>query len=191
MTTNAIKAAEDRRSAADEKKAEATERQAAINEIDATFREEVKAAADKRAAAMAELPGESTNMAETAWNETKSEEDPLYADLAMDFRAKVDVAFDAIKTTGNADIAGLEDFEARVKELLAEEKEATEGETKTKAATGSSSAKSGKLPDDFPHRQALADAGYDTYAKVRGLKGDYSEVGGVGEARGKEIDAAL
>jgi hypothetical protein len=45
----------------------------------------------------------------------------------------------------------------------------------------------GKLPDDFPHRQELVDAGYDTYGKVRNLvsKGDdwYKEVPGIGEKK--------
>lgn len=186
--TTATKSAEEARSAADREMEEARERQARINEIDATFREEVKAAADRRAKALADLPGYSTNFAETAWNETKAEDDPLYADVSPDFRRKLDTAVDSIRNTGSADIVGLEAFEARVKELIAEEKEEKEP---TAVATKSTSEKSGKLPEDFPHRAELEAAGITTYAQARKLNGDYSSVPGVGTAKGKEIDAAL
>lgn len=193
MTTTATKSAEDRRTKADEAAEAARERQAKIAEIDTTFKDAVKAAADERAEALAELNEDfpSTNIAEQAWNETKAEADPLYADVAADFRQKLDVTVDTIKGTGNADEVGLEDFEARVKELLAEEDPNAETATKGKGALTTTNAKSGKLPDDFPHRQALADAGYDTYSKVRGLKGDYTNISGIGEAKSKDIDEAL
>lgn len=51
--------------------------------------------------------------------------------------------------------------------------------------------KQGSLPEDFPSHAALAVADVNTYAQVRNLKGDYSEIAGIGAARGAEIDAAL
>lgn len=51
--------------------------------------------------------------------------------------------------------------------------------------------KQGRLPEDFPSRAALAAADINTFAQVRNLKGDYSEIAGVGPARAAEIDAAL
>lgn len=168
-------------------------------EADAEFRETVQKAADKRAKRLAKLPA-GANVAEQAWNETKDELDPLYNAVTPDHKFKLDTAVDHIRRTGSADIAGLEAFEARVKELIADEEptaalqpasSAGKEEASQNAEDTTNTAKRGALPDDFPHRQALADAGYDTYGKLRGLKGDYSGVAGIGEARGKEIDAAL
>lgn len=51
--------------------------------------------------------------------------------------------------------------------------------------------KQGRLPEDFPSRAALAAADINTFAQVRNLKGDYSEIAGVGPARATEIDTAL
>jgi hypothetical protein len=98
---------------------EAAERQNAINEADAAFREDVAKAAEKRDKAIAKATkGMSTNVAEEAWNETKAEGDPEYRAVAADHRAKLDTVVEAIRTTGNADVVGLEAFEAKVVELL-------------------------------------------------------------------------
>lgn len=51
--------------------------------------------------------------------------------------------------------------------------------------------KQGRLPEDFPSRAALATANINTFAQVRNLKDDYSEIAGIGPARASEIDAAL
>ena len=93
------------------------------NAADAQFREDVAKAAEKRDKALAKLPG-SGNIAEEAWNSTKADEDPAYNAVAADHRAKLDTAVQTIRETGNADIVGLEAFEEKVKELLADEKEA-------------------------------------------------------------------
>lgn len=165
------------------------------SEADTEFREAVQKAAEKRAKRLEKLGG--TSIAEKAWNETKAEEDPPYAQVSGDFRQKLDAIVATIRETGNADVVGLEAFEERVKELVAEEGGPATGLDTTAGPKGeaeedtSAAAKRGKLPEDFPHRDALEAAGYDTYAKVRKLGGDYSEVEGIGEARGKEIDAAL
>lgn len=114
-TKNAAKHLKD----ADKAKEEAAKRVEAEQKIDAEFREAVAKATEKRDKALAKLsPG--SNIAETAWNETKAEEDPLYKDSTADHRRKLDTVVEAVKTTGNADVVGLEDFEARVIELLAE-----------------------------------------------------------------------
>lgn len=90
------------------------------NAADAQFREDVAKAVEKRDKALAKLPG-GGNVAETAWNETKADEDPAYNAVASDFRGKLDAAVRSITETKSAGIAGLEAFEARVKELLAKE----------------------------------------------------------------------
>lgn len=112
-----------KKSKADEAADEAAKRQAGITEADAAFREDVAKAADKRAKALAKLPGYSGNLAEEAWNETKAEGDPEYKDLATDFRQKLDTAVTAIEQTGNADIVGLEEFERVVVRLIAKRKD--------------------------------------------------------------------
>ncbi len=199
--TTATKKASDVRNAADDAKKKATERAEGLSKADAEFRDAVAKAAKKRADAIAKLPG-GGNIAETAWNETKADEDPEYNAVSSTFRAKLDDVVAAVRQTGNADVVGLEAFEARVVELLAEAGTPAgsgalvptdDGRDTTDAeeAADSTSTKRGKLPDDFPAKSHLEAAGYDTYAKVRGLKGDYSEVEGVGEVRGKEIDKAL
>lgn len=57
------------------------------------------------------------------------------------------------------------------------------------------SAKVGTLPDGFPHRKELEDAGYGTYAKARKLvargEGWYKEVPGIGEAKAADVEQAL
>ena len=52
-------------------------------------------------------------------------------------------------------------------------------------------AKQGKLPKSFPHQAELEEAGITTFAQVRALKGDFSEVHGIGPAKGQEITDAL
>lgn len=124
MAKDAIKAAD-----------EAAKTEQKRNEIDAEFREDVHKAAEKRDKALAKLPRAATaNIAETAWNDTKAEDDPDYANTAADHRRKLDTAVQAIRESGNADIAGLEAFEERVKELLAEEAEAEGTPSKVPAA---------------------------------------------------------
>lgn len=114
---------------------EAAKEEAKRTDIDATFREEVQKAADKRTKALAKLPSEKhRNIAETAWNETKAKEDPEYKDTAPDHRAKLDTVVQAIRESGNADVVGLEAFEEKVRELLAEEAEAAGTPSKTAAA---------------------------------------------------------
>lgn len=63
--------------------------------------------------------------------------------------------------------------------------------SKAKTAEAKGEEKKGRLPDDFPHYAALEAAGITSYGKLRDLKGDYSSIDGIGEARAKEIDEAL
>jgi hypothetical protein len=115
MTTAGAK----KKSAADKAAEEAAEQRAAINEADADFREAVAKATEKRDKAIEKATkGKSGNVAEIAWNETKSDDDPLYKDCAVDHRRKLDDIVTAVRQTGNADVVGLEDFEAKVVELL-------------------------------------------------------------------------
>lgn len=98
----------------------AAEDQAKRNQIEADFREDVAKAADKRAKALAKLDPASVNVAEQAWNDTKPEGEPDYNGITSTKKAQLDLVVDAVRTSGNADVVGLEDFEARVAELLVE-----------------------------------------------------------------------
>lgn len=53
--------------------------------------------------------------------------------------------------------------------------------------------KQGNLPDDFPGRAALADAGINTFAQVRKQRDGegLTAVAGIGEATARKIDEAL
>lgn len=113
---------------------EAAKEEAKRTEIDAAFRDDVRKATEKRDKALAKLPSSKHgNIAETAWNETKGEDDPPYNETAADHRAKLDTVVQAVRETGNADVVGLEAFEERVRELLAEEAEAAGTPSKTPA----------------------------------------------------------
>ena len=113
---------------------DAAKEEAKRSEIDAQFREDVRKAAEKRDKALAKLPAvKHGNIAETAWNDTKAKEDPIYADTAADHRRRLDTVVQAIRESGNADVVGLEAFEGRVKELLAEEAEPAGTPSKTAA----------------------------------------------------------
>lgn len=76
-------------------------------------------------------------------------------------------------------------------EFAAEEsgKQAAAQAATAKASSGEE--KKGRLPEDFPHYEQLKAAGITSYGKLRDLKGDYSSIEGIGEARAKEIDEAL
>lgn len=89
-------------------------------EIDAEFREDVRKAAEKRDKALSKLKT-GRNLAEIAWNKTKAEEDPAYNAVDSTFRERLNTVVQTIRETGNADVVGLEAFEAEVKELVAEE----------------------------------------------------------------------
>lgn len=120
--------------AADKAAEKAAETEQKRAEIDQQYRDDVAKAGEKRAKALAKLPAHRGNIAEVAWDETKREEDPLYNAVAPDHRAKLDTAVQTIRESGNADIVGLEAFEERVKELLAEEAEAEGTPSKVAAA---------------------------------------------------------
>lgn len=114
---------------------EAAKEEAKRTDIDAAFREDVRKAGEKRDKALAKLPSSKRgNIAETAWNDTKTDEDVPYNETAADFRARLDTVVQAVRETGNADVVGLEAFEERVKELLDEEKEAEGTPSKVAAA---------------------------------------------------------
>lgn len=140
---------------------EALERRTAIAEADQDFRDAVKKAAEARDKVLEKYP-DLGNVAEAAWNETKAEEGPLYKDVALTFRFKLDSTVDTIKQTGNADEIGLEEFEKRVVELLKERHlpvagviEKTEAEKKeAKVTTATPSLDRAK--EDDAKRQAKA-----------------------------------
>jgi hypothetical protein len=112
-----IKATAATKSKTDEAREYAEERRIAITEADTAFHADVAKAAEKRDKVYADYPDKS-NLAEMAWNATKTDDDPLYKDVVGDFRRKLDFAAETVRATGNADIAGLEAFEAEIKRLL-------------------------------------------------------------------------
>lgn len=77
-----------------------------------------------------------------------------------------------------------EDSAAQLIELGAAKKAGGRG------AASTASAKTGALPEDFPARDKLADAGIDTYAKVRAVE-DLTEIPGIGRATAEKITEAL
>lgn len=89
-------------------------------EADAEFREDVRKATEKRDKKLAKLTL-GVNIAEKAWNETKAEDDPPYNAISSDHRQRLDTVVQAVRETGNADVVGLEEFEARVLELVKEQ----------------------------------------------------------------------
>lgn len=89
-------------------------------EADAEFREDVRKATEKRDKKLAKLKT-GINIAEKAWNETKADDDPPYNAVSSDHKQKLDTIVQAVRETGNADVVGLEEFEARVKELVDEQ----------------------------------------------------------------------
>lgn len=58
----------------------------------------------------------------------------------------------------------------------------TDEETKTELK--------GPLPEDFPGRAALAEAGITSYGKLRRYKGELTEIDGIGAATAEKIKAA-
>lgn len=160
---------------------EAAKAAAERKQIEADLQEDVNTAVAKHDAALAELPGGS--VAERAWNATKADDDPVYREISSVKKQQLAEVEEAVRRTGNADVVGLEAYEAEVKRLLE-----AEGITPGRLVPGPVT---DTLPDDFPHVDLLRAGGITTRAQVRALNGDYSSVAGVGEARGKEIDAAL
>ena len=134
-SSEAVKDAKDARDEAIEKAQEATEAEQTRAQIDAKFREDIQKATEKRDKALAKLPNApGANLDEVAWNETKADDDPLYNALTPDHRQKLRVVSDAVRSTGNADVVGLEAYEARIVELLADEKAAAGTVTPVAAA---------------------------------------------------------
>lgn len=113
---------------------------AAIAESEAEFKATVEKAADKHQAVI-EKHSE-PNLAEAAWNATKSDEDPVYKGVSSEFRSKLDFAVESIQASGVASgIAGLEAFDAEVARLIAEQKKADEALVSTKKAEKSAKEK--------------------------------------------------
>lgn len=127
MTKTAAKSAKTPKADKDQELLDASaKRTAALAEADAKFTEAVaKAAADRKK--VYDAYPDSGNFAERSWNATKGDDDVPYDEVASTFRGKLDTAVDTIKATGNADIAGLEDFEAEVVRLLKEANEPVGG----------------------------------------------------------------
>jgi hypothetical protein len=74
-----------------------------------------------------------------------------------------------------------------------EEEKAATGESAgdgDDAETSAASSKRGKLPEDFPGRVALEEAGVTTYGQVRKVK-DLTELPGIGDATAAKIEEAL
>lgn len=124
MPKTAAKTAKTKKTRDEEILEYADKRRKAVADADAEFQDTVAKAADKRKKALDKFP-DTGNFAERAWNSTKADSDPVYDEVTPDFRRKLDTAVDAIRTTGSANIAGLEDFEVEVKKLLAAEPVAT------------------------------------------------------------------
>ena len=73
---------------------------------------------------------------------------------------------------------------------LLESGDAVKAGSSAASSTSSSSKKTGPLPEDFPGRTALEEAGIDTYAKVRAA-GDLTKIPGIGEATADKIAEAV
>lgn len=137
-SSDAVKEAKAARDEAVDNAQEAAEAEQTRAQIDADFRADVAKASEKRDKALAKLDkktgGTGGNIDEIAWNETKAEDDPVYNALAPDHRQKLRAVTDAVRSTGNADVVGLEAYEARIVELLADEKAAAGTPTAVAAA---------------------------------------------------------
>lgn len=113
---------------------------AAIAASEAKFQETVAKAADDHQAVVA--AHSELNLAEAAWNATKSDEGPVYKSVSSEFRSKLDFAVESIQASGIASgIAGLEAFDAEVFRLLDEQKKANEALTVKKADKSASKEK--------------------------------------------------
>lgn len=142
--SDAVKEAEKARDEAIEAAQETAEAEQTRAQIDAKFREDMHKAAEKRDKALAKLPNApGANIDEIAWNETKLDDDPPYNALTPEHRQKLRVVTDAVRATGNADVVGLEAYEARIRELLEGEK-APAGTATPVAAAAKANAEKGK-----------------------------------------------
>lgn len=95
------------------------ERTAALAEADSEFKDAVAKAGEARKKVLDAYP-DAGNIAERAWNTTKRDDDVDYAAATLPFRQKLDTVVEAVRSSGNADVVGLEDFEAEVVRLLKE-----------------------------------------------------------------------
>jgi hypothetical protein len=144
-TSDQVKDAVKARDEAVEAAQESVEVEATRADIDRKFREDVAKAAEKRDKALAKLPNApGANLDEIAWNETKADDDPVYAALVPDFKQKLHTVTEAVRATGNADVVGLEAYEARIVELLEDEKAAAGTVTPVAAAAKANAEKGGK-----------------------------------------------
>lgn len=69
---------------------------------------------------------QATQLAQQAWDQTKSKEDPAYADerMQMDFRGKLNtVAKDVLDHGTPGNVSGLEAFDAKCLELVKAERD--------------------------------------------------------------------
>jgi len=49
----------------------------------------------------------------------------------------------------------------------------------------------GQLPEDFPGKAALAEAGINTYGQLRKYTGDFTDIAGIGPATAEKIKDAI
>lgn len=126
------------------------------------------------------------DIAEAAWNDTKSTEDPEWGLTPATHRDKFLYKAQSVKRSGVAD----DDFERKVAELLKPPKAQAAAMPIPMEPEKVESPTQGKLPEDFPARAALEAEDITTYAQVRNVK-DLTSISGIGPATAEKIAKAL
>lgn len=135
--------------AADKKVAD--ERAAAFAKADADYRADVAAAAAKRTKALEKFVPE--NIAECAWEATKDPADPLWNDVQVDFRGKMETIAADVEAHGLVSEVPSA-FEVKVDELVKERKVKFDKDHPHRPLTAAEVAAGKKLP----HPQTPAEA---------------------------------
>lgn len=129
---------------------------------------------------------ECEEIAEVAWNATKSIDDPEWGLTPTTHRDKFLYKAQSVKRSGVVD----DDFDRKVAELLKPPKAKAAAVVLPIEPQKSETPKQGKLPEDFPALAALEDAKITTYAQLRKVK-DLTSIPGVGPATAEKIAEAL
>lgn len=141
--------------AADRKAAD--ERAAAIAKADTEYQADVAAAAAKRKKTLENIVPE--NLAECAWEATKDPADPLWNDVQVDYRGKLQTVAADVEINGLVSEVPTT-FEIKVAELVKERKEKAANAHLHRPLTAAEVAVGKKplSPNPFPHPQTLAES---------------------------------